>query len=124
MMELIELSAECQCMAVKLHPSFARQYENVEKMTRLPEYLRDASIDEGLMYMLRKKLMFQEMASSIRLSLSDGLASASAPAMEVVSTPDPCRQFRDQKRISDKKEMPESYLKRRKRAPWSRKLKR
>jgi hypothetical protein len=59
------------------------------------------------------------MASSICLSLSDGLASASPPAIEVMSTPDPCRHFlfRDQKRISDKKEMPESYLKKRKRAP-------
>jgi hypothetical protein len=117
MIELIELSAECKCMAVKLHPSFVRQYENVEKMKRLPEYLQDASIDEKYMYMQRKKLMFQEMASSIRLSLSDGLASASAPAIGVVSTPDPCRQFWDPKRISDKKEMPESYLKKRKRAP-------
>jgi hypothetical protein len=39
-----------------------------------------------------------------RLNLSnDCLASASTPAVEVVSTPDLCRQFRDQKQISDKK---------------------
>jgi hypothetical protein len=70
------------------------------------------------MYMQGKKSMFQGMASSIRLSLSDdGLASASTPAVEVVSTPDPCRPFRDPKRISDKKELPVSYLKKRKRAP-------
>jgi hypothetical protein len=37
--------------------------------------------------MQREKTMFQHMASSVRLSLSDGLASASAPAVEVYSRP-------------------------------------
>jgi hypothetical protein len=32
MMELMALSTECEFMAVKLHPSFTRQYQNVEKM--------------------------------------------------------------------------------------------
>jgi hypothetical protein len=41
----------------------------------------------------------------------------SIPAVESVSTPDPCRQSRDPKLISDKKELPASYLKKRKRAP-------
>jgi hypothetical protein len=51
--ELIELSTECECMAVKLHPSFERQYENVHAMTRLPECLKDVSMDDKCLYMQR-----------------------------------------------------------------------
>jgi hypothetical protein len=60
MMELILLSAECEGMAVKLHPSSARQYENVEKMMCLPEYLQDVSIDEKYMYSKGKNQCFKK----------------------------------------------------------------
>jgi hypothetical protein len=51
--------------------------------------LNYGSIDAKYLYVQRKKSMFQRVASEIRLSLSEGLASASAAAIEVVSTPDP-----------------------------------
>jgi hypothetical protein len=50
----------------------------------VPSSLKDASINEKQMYMQRKKIMFQEMASSIRLSIS-GAAAASIPAVELAS---------------------------------------
>jgi RNA polymerase-interacting CarD/CdnL/TRCF family regulator len=50
----------------------------------VPSSLKDASINEKQMYMQRKKIMFQEMASSIRLSIS-GAAAASILAVELAS---------------------------------------
>jgi hypothetical protein len=63
-------------MVVKVHSLFARQYENVKKIMCLPEYFKDASIEENYMHMQRKKIMFQEMASSIRLSLNEATAAS------------------------------------------------
>jgi hypothetical protein len=63
MMELIKLSSECKCVAVKLHPSFTSQYKNVEKLMSLPEYLQDALIDKKSMHTVHaQKKTFQEMA--------------------------------------------------------------
>ncbi len=71
--------------------------------------------------MQRKKSMFQgmaSMASEICVSLSNRLASASATAVKVVCTPDPSHQFQGpKKQISDEKDMPELYLKKKRRAP-------
>ena len=79
----IDLCAECERIAIQIHPSYEKQYKDVSAMMRMPPAIANLPIAAQYLFMTRKKETFKAMQAKLEgQSMKDGSASANIPACE------------------------------------------
>ena len=60
----IDLCAECERIAIQIHPSYEKQYKDVSAMMRMPPAIANLPIAAQYLFMTRKKETFKVQSNA------------------------------------------------------------
>ena len=79
----ITVCAECESIAVQIHPSYEKQYVNVAAMMSMPPAIVNSPITAQCLVMRKKKEIFKDMQARLEgQSTKDASTSASKPSCD------------------------------------------